>query len=151
MNLNEAQTLARTAMDAHGLNDWRFRWDSAKHRHGQTDFNTRTISLSSVSVHHRSMEEVQHTIGHEIAHALVGHRAGHGPVWKAKMRELGLRPERTTAYSDEARIAIAKSSRYVLHCADDDRVLASKDRKGKRWAEYVCKCHRKPIVWKDNR
>lgn len=152
MNLNDAYKFGISAMAAHGLIDqgWRLEWDNAKNRHGQTDYRRKVISLSSVSTHLRSVEEVQHTVGHEIAHALVGHAAGHGPVWKAKMLSMGLRPERTTAYSQEAREKLAQSRKYVLHCSVDNRVLGSKDRKGKRWADYVCNCHRKHLVWREN-
>lgn len=150
MNLNDAYKFGISAMAAHGLIDqgWRLEWDNAKNRHGQCIYSRKVISLSSISTHVRSTEEVQHTIGHEIAHALVGYSAGHGPVWKAKMLSMGLRPERTTAYSQEAREQIAKSAKYRLHCSVTDALLGSKERKGKRWADYICNCHRKPLVWK---
>jgi predicted SprT family Zn-dependent metalloprotease len=34
------------------------------------------------------------TILHEIAHALAGHKAGHGPAWKAKCAQIGAKPKR---------------------------------------------------------
>ncbi len=34
------------------------------------------------------------TLLHEIAHALAGHRAGHGPVWRKIAREVGAKPKR---------------------------------------------------------
>jgi hypothetical protein len=33
--------------------------------------------------------EILDTILHEIAHALVGHKEAHGPVWVAKAKEIG--------------------------------------------------------------
>lgn len=39
-------------------------------------------------------EQARDTFLHEVAHALAGHAAGHGPEWKAMCRKLGATPER---------------------------------------------------------
>jgi hypothetical protein len=38
-----------------------------------------------------SVEQLWETVAHELAHAVAGHEAGHGPEWKAAARRLGLR------------------------------------------------------------
>ena len=50
-----------------------------------------TIELSRVYVSAPSTtpEMIQKTILHEIAHAIAGHEAAHGPVWKAVCGEIG--------------------------------------------------------------
>jgi predicted SprT family Zn-dependent metalloprotease len=44
-------------------------------------------------------DEIRDVILHEIAHALAGHKAGHGPVWKAAARKVGAKPSRCAAPS----------------------------------------------------
>ena len=146
MDLTQAQTLAQTALVAHGITDWRVEWDNAKRRNGLTDYNRKVISLSAPLTNIRTVDEVRQTIGHEIAHVLVGPGHGHGPVWQRKMRELGLRVERCSVNSDETMQKIAQSRKYTLHCPETDSLVGSRERKGKR--VYVCLCHRQPVVWK---
>ncbi len=94
MELDQARTLARDLMDAHGLAYWTFEFDRAKRRAGQCNFNRRLISLSRhLTVLHEE-REVRNTIMHEIAHALAGPRAGHGPQWRAQAVKIGATPER---------------------------------------------------------
>ncbi|GEM_PF-1617042 len=81
-------------MDDHGLSDWRLTWDRAVRRAGLTRFRQKTISLSVPLMRLFPPSEARDTILHEIAHALVGHAAGHGATWKAKAAEIGARPER---------------------------------------------------------
>lgn len=95
MDKSTAQALARRMMDAHGLTDWRFVFDRATSRFGQCRYGTRTISLSGPLTALNSEDEVRDVILHEIAHALVGPGHGHGPVWKAKAREIGNSGNRT--------------------------------------------------------
>lgn len=160
MNLHEAETLAKTAMRAHGLYDWTFRFDRAKRRSGQTNYSTRTITLSAPLTQVRKVEEVRQTIGHEIAHALVGPGAGHGPVWKAKMRELGLKVERCSVDSDETVEARQALRNYELTCSITGKSLGHldrivKQRKIKRgsityirtYGARVCQCHFKPVLY----
>jgi len=146
MNLNEAQTLARTAMRAHGLYGWTFSFNRSKSTFGMCYHQRREIQLSTLLTQHADKAQVMQTIGHEIAHVLVGPGHGHGPVWQRKMRELGLRVERCSVNSDETMQKIAQSRKYTLHCPENDSLVGSRERKGKR--TYVCNCHRKPVVWK---
>ena len=96
MNLTEAEQLARTFMDAHGLEDWSFGFDGAKRRLGQTNYTKRAITLSRHFVENGDWELVRTTMLHEIAHALVGPGEGHGPAWKEQARAFGIDPHATT-------------------------------------------------------
>jgi hypothetical protein len=91
MNLTTAQTIIRSEMHAHGLTQtgWKFEWDRAKQRNGQTRYSDRTISLSAPRTQLRDEAWVRMTIIHEIAHALVGPGYGHGATWQRKFRSLG--------------------------------------------------------------
>lgn len=93
MNRTEALTLARQTLDAHGLHGWKAVIDTRpRKRLGQCRYRNREIGISAYHVTYHSDEDVRDTILHEIAHALVGPGHGHGPVWKAKARALGIRP-----------------------------------------------------------
>lgn len=91
------QLEANALLRQHGLADagWKFAFDGAKRRGGQCRHADKTITMSRHLVPMWTEEQVQDTLIHELAHALVGPRHGHGYVWAAKMRELGARPERT--------------------------------------------------------
>lgn len=74
----------------HGLYDWKVRFSTATTRFGSCSYRTRTIRLSEVFAAQRSWKETYDTILHEVAHAIAGPYAKHGPEWKRVARELGL-------------------------------------------------------------
>ena len=82
------KTLARDLMDVHGLKEWSIRLNNAKMTAGQCNCIKKEITLSR---HLATQEEarIRNTILHEIAHALVGAEAGHGPIWRKKAIEIG--------------------------------------------------------------
>ena len=87
MNLVDASRLARELMDQHGLEAWTFELDAAVRRAGMCSYARRRISLSAPLARIHDERQVRDTILHEVAHALAGPRAKHGPVW----REVALR------------------------------------------------------------
>lgn len=88
MHAEDLKKMALEAMIKHGLNEWRFRFDRAKRRLGACHHHEKTISLS-LNLLNLPESEILETILHEIAHALVGPRAGHGPLWKQKALSIG--------------------------------------------------------------
>lgn len=53
------------------------------------------IALSFAAYRHDANHaDLRNTVLHEIAHAIAGHRAGHGFAWQAVARTIGARPER---------------------------------------------------------
>src|SRR5262245_25959867 len=88
---------ARFLMDLYGLKDWTFGFDRRKKRLGVCHFPTwgrpGRIQLSAHFVLLNPPEVVEDTIRHEIAHALAGPEAGHGPVWKLWCLTLGAKPQ----------------------------------------------------------
>lgn len=79
--------LAQRLMEQHGLMEkgWRFKFDRAKTICGQCDFDHRVISISKHYATDPKVpnSDIKNTILHEIAHALAGCQASHGPLWKA--------------------------------------------------------------------
>ena len=142
-----AKRLAESEMSWHGLDaqGWTFKWDSARGRNGQTNYSKRTISMSKILTPERDEQWVRMTIIHEIAHALVGPGHGHGAIWRRKFIELGGDGNRCS--SD--RVAAETIAKYKVMCAEGS-VLGYANRKTRRLAMALCKCHRKPIVFLSN-
>ncbi len=84
---------ARDLMDQNGLRDWSLRFNNAQRQLGACHWQRKLIVLSRSHTLKRTPEQVTDTILHEIAHALAGPRAGHGPKWKAIASRLGARPK----------------------------------------------------------
>jgi SprT protein len=74
---------------------WSFRFDRATTRLGQCDHRTQSISVSRYLTKKATADEVTQVLLHEIAHALAGPRAAHGPKWRAIAREIGYEGGRT--------------------------------------------------------
>lgn len=87
------RNMAESLMESHSLLDhgWKFAFDRAKTRCGCTDYATKTISISTYFAEDTSVAfgDIVETVLHEIAHALAGYEAGHGPLWKATAHAIG--------------------------------------------------------------
>ncbi|MET0590057.1 MAG: SprT-like domain-containing protein [Naasia sp.] len=68
---------------------WSFGFDNAKRRAGQCDYNSRRITVSRYLAARYDDDEIHQILLHEVAHALAGHRAGHGARWLSVAREIG--------------------------------------------------------------
>lgn len=140
--IRETAELAASLLEKHGLagEGWHFNWDNAKSRGGQCNHTYRRISMSRHLVPLWTDEQVFDTLIHEIAHALVGPKQGHGPVWAAKMREIGGKPERchNNAVVDPP-----------IHAVCDTHGVIAKRHRRTRGA--ICLKCRVPVVWVDTR
>ena len=94
MHPQDAAKLAKELMSRHGVTGWTFGFNRGKRTMGLCRYKEKRIELSYHFVIRNVAEEVRDVILHEIAHALAGHAAGHGPKWRARCREIGARPER---------------------------------------------------------
>lgn len=101
--------LAVGLMRQHGLESWTFEFDNAKRRAGVCRYRCKLISLSRhyVRLNADNYEDIRDTILHEIAHALAGFKAAHGPAWKAVCRRIGAKPERCY---DSSKVVMPKGS-----------------------------------------
>jgi predicted SprT family Zn-dependent metalloprotease len=91
------EQLAKDKMREHGLSaNWEFVFDSAKQRAGLCNYSDHKISLSKYIVEYHSIDQSEQVILHEIAHALAGKSAGHGPNWKKTAKSIGYRAEKFT-------------------------------------------------------
>ncbi len=74
---------------------WTFAFDNAKKRAGLCNYTARRITVSRYLAARYEDDEVHQILLHEVAHALAGPRAGHGPKWKTVARGLGYDGKRT--------------------------------------------------------
>ena len=74
--------------------EWVFGFDLATSRAGVCRYAERRIDLSVSYCLAATRAEIEDTVLHEIAHAIVGPRHNHDAVWKAKAREIGCAGER---------------------------------------------------------
>lgn len=96
-SLRAVARLARDLMDAHGLEDWTLAFVESRRRLGDCRHDHRLIRIARHHAIGHAEADIRDTVLHEIAHALAGHAAGHGPVWKAVARRIGATP-RAKAY-----------------------------------------------------
>ena len=112
MNERDAITLAETLLADFGCDGWRVEIDPrATRRFGQCRYSTKAIGLSRKLVALNDEATVSNTIRHEIAHALAGPNAGHGPLWRAQCAVTGARPER--CYNADQVIGVPPAWRFV--------------------------------------
>lgn len=91
-----AEALIRAHLDPRfGEGVWTFGFDRATRRAGLCNFTDRRITISRYLTAKSDDDETTQILLHEIAHALAGPRAGHGPSWKQIAAELGYRGGRT--------------------------------------------------------
>ena len=88
---------AAELLTRHGLKGWSFAFDAAKRRGGACHFAKRKITMAAGFAAAADEAEIEDTLLHEIAHALVGPRHQHDAVWQAKAREIGCSARRCHA------------------------------------------------------
>ncbi len=74
---------------------WSFGFDHARTRAGLCNFTDKHISVSKHLAAAYEDDEIHQVLLHEVAHALAGPRAGHGPTWKKVAAESGYDGKRT--------------------------------------------------------
>ncbi len=68
---------------------WTFGFDNARTRAGLCSYERKRITVSRLLAARYEDDEIHQVLLHEVAHAMAGARAAHGPKWRAVARELG--------------------------------------------------------------
>lgn len=125
MELDKVKQLAEELLTKHDLlsKGWKFIFDNAKVRVGNCRYRTKIISMSKNYIPKLDEEEVTDTILHEIAHALVGKRQGHGYQWRKTAIEIGCNGQRL--YHGQAKV----EAKYKGTCPTCGRVITRHRRK----------------------
>lgn len=104
IRLGEVAAQARDLMDRNGLADWSLGFNGAARKLGVCRYRQKEILLSRKHAVDGTPDQVSDTILHEIAHALAGSGAGHGPAWKKIARQLGATPKSCAPENEQDRI-----------------------------------------------
>ena len=81
--LTRVRTWANALIDLHLDHSWSFAFDNAKTRAGLCNYTEKRISVSRYLAAKYEDDEIHQVLLHEVAHAIAGTRAGHGPKWKS--------------------------------------------------------------------
>lgn len=93
--LSEVSDLAQELIAFHlGAGGWSFDFDHARRRAGACDYARRRITVSRYLAVGFSVDDARQVLLHEVAHAIAGHRAAHGPRWKAIAARIGYTGDR---------------------------------------------------------
>lgn len=110
-------------LEANGLKDWHARLSASLPCIGKCDYKTKTIWLNIHGVDTHPDIEVNDTISHEIAHAVVGHVHGHNDIWKAKAKELGALPQECTGVGLNEQVIDAVRSGHAIEVEIEETVV----------------------------
>ncbi|GAA5152975.1 hypothetical protein GCM10025768_21950 [Microbacterium pseudoresistens] len=88
-DLDRVRTWGEALIRLHLDESWRFGFDSAKRRAGLCNYRDKRITVSKYLAARFDDDEIHQVLLHEVAHALAGHAAAHGPAWKTVAEGLG--------------------------------------------------------------
>lgn len=91
MDIYKAHRVISEAIDAHGLYEqgWSYKFGRAKNQFGLCTYGDKMITISRPLTEMNSEEMLRDVVLHEIAHAIAGHAAGHGPEWRKVAKSIG--------------------------------------------------------------
>lgn len=135
MDLQELEAVAKAELLRHGLHDWTFGWSRAKRRLGACKYREKRIEIAAYYALHNSAANVRDTLLHEIAHALAGPKAGHGPLWKATARKLGATPRAC----DTSPETVVKPGNWQATCVTCQQTY-HRYRRPPSTTSYRCRC-----------
>ena len=135
MELKELEAIAARELTRHGLHGWTFGLADTKRRLGACKFRSKRIEIAEYYARNSAPESVLDTLLHEIAHAIAGPAAGHGPAWKAVAIRLGAAPHAC----DNTRSAVVEPGDWQATCPTCGKTYHLY-RQPRSPAGYHCKC-----------
>lgn len=153
MDTREALRQAKALMHIHGLDakGWTVDYDRAVRSFGKCNYRTKTITLSRKLTETAPVSQVLDTILHEIAHAMAGFDAGHGPLWKSVHRSIGGNGQSTGTVTREQSEAI--TYKWVGKCLQGHEYRRHRLTKAVRYGSACPRCPRylpRAITWTES-
>ena len=143
MDLDELESIARRELTRHGLRDWDFAFTNTKRRIGACRYRLKRIEIAEYYARNSPPETVLDTLRHEIAHAIAGPDARHGPAWKAVAIRVGATP-RACETSDTA---VVQPGDWQATCPSCEKRVHLY-RRPASLGGYLCKCEaRSPLTF----
>ncbi len=143
MDLNELGVIAGQEMIKHGLHGWSFGLTDAKRQLGVCKYRSKRIEISEYYALNSPAQSVLDTLLHEIAHAIAGPAARHGPAWKAVAIRLGATPRAC----DDSHETVVKPGDWQATCPSCRKTF-HRYRRPTTSSGYRCRCQdRSPLVF----
>jgi predicted SprT family Zn-dependent metalloprotease len=128
-----------------GIEGWTFGLNTRFSRTlGQCTLSRKLIELGDRYALYAPEADVRNTIRHELAHAKVGNKYGHGIAWQWQAFALGARPERCQTGAEV--LSAARGYRGVCEKCGEVVALAGRPRK-RKWRHTICEGE---IRWEKN-
>jgi predicted SprT family Zn-dependent metalloprotease len=143
MDLKILSETAAALFAEHGLVGWTFGLTASKRRLGVCKYRRKRIEISEYYARHNPEAAVLDTLLHEIAHALAGVEAGHGPAWQAVAVRIGATPRAC----DDSPDTVVEPGDWRTTCPACRRTH-HRYRRPRSLTGYRCKCPaRTPLVF----
>jgi predicted SprT family Zn-dependent metalloprotease len=127
----------------HGLAGWSFGLSASKRRLGVCKYRQKRIEISEYYARHNPDGAVLDTLLHEIAHALAGPDAAHGPAWQAIAARIGATPRAC----DDSPDTVVEPGDWRTTCPACRRTH-HRYKRPRSLSGYRCKCPaRSPLVF----
>jgi predicted SprT family Zn-dependent metalloprotease len=135
MDLKALAGIAAERLAGHGLAGWTFGLSESKRRLGVCKYRQKRIEIGSYYAVHNPEAAVLDTLLHEIAHALAGPEAGHGPAWQAVAARIGATPRAC----DNSPDTVVQPGDWQTTCPGCNRTH-HRYRRPRALSGYRCKC-----------
>jgi predicted SprT family Zn-dependent metalloprotease len=135
MDLKELEAIAVQELTQHGLRGWTFGLTNTKRRLGVCQYRTKRIEIAEFHARSNPPSVVLDTLRHEIAHAIAGPAARHGPAWKAVAIRLGATPRAC----DNTEEAVVKPGDWQATCSACKKIF-HRYKRPKSLSGYRCRC-----------
>jgi ribosomal protein L37AE/L43A len=143
MDLKELKAIAAQELSKYGLHGWTFGLADTRRRLGVCKYRSRRIEIAEYYARNSPPETVLDTLLHEIAHAIAGSAARHGPAWKAIAVRLGATPRAC----ESSHQAVMKPGDWQASCPSCKKT-AHLYRRPRSLGGYRCKCEsRSPLTF----
>ena len=143
MELKALVDAAAVRFAEHGLAGWKFGLSASKRQLGVCRYRQRRIEISQFYAENNPDAAVLDTLLHEIAHALAGPKAKHGPVWKAVAVRIGATPRAC----DDSPDTVVEPGDWQTTCAACNKTY-HRYKRPRALSGYRCKCPaRSPLVY----
>ena len=135
MDLQKLVLAAAKELTDHNLVGWTFTFGDSKRRLGACKYRVKRIEIAEYYAANSPEEHVMDTLRHEIAHALAGPGAAHGPAWQTIAVRLGAKP----VACDRSGEAVVKPGDWQANCPEC-KVIHHRYKRPPSLSGYRCRC-----------
>jgi predicted SprT family Zn-dependent metalloprotease len=135
VDLKQLTETAARLLAEHRLAGWTFGLSDAKRRLGVCKYRKKRIEIGEYYARNNPDDAVLDTLLHEVAHALAGPEAGHGPAWQAVAARIGATPRAC----DDSPDTVVQPGDWRTTCPACNRTH-HRYKRPRALSGYRCKC-----------